>query len=770
MAAAYIPESDELWKECAKWLTRWEMIRPDHKAHWPESTIADFAAILRDGVLLCKLLNKIDPGCIDMKDVSLKPTMAQFLCLRNINLFLKTCQSGFGMSDLFEDAMLFDLTNFHKVLCTLSKLSRTEKALRTGIPGFSTPKQKSREEEVIYQSLTKIQPPSHRNLDLGQSIIDIDSAVTNEEIYQDLLLVRCTIEQTQPQEKRDFVIRELLDTEKNYVDVLNKLKMCFMVPLQNQMRPEDHATVFHKIKELYEIHSAFLAELTKIRTNPNVRLSQIFQQFKERFLIYGSYCANLTRATTLLQELCDQDDGFNQTVIKHEKEVNNGRFKLRDVLSVPMQRILKYHLLLDKLTTDEHHEEYVELKRAHEAMLDVAGYINEAHRDVEHLNVINNLQDNIVDWEHEPEMKLSNYGKLIKDAELKIKAHDDQKTRNRYVFIFDKAILICKARNNQFAFRDILNIMEYHVEEIHNRAILNNQGRWNYNFLLVKNGQQMAYTISVRTLELKEQIVRAINEAHDNIRPKSLAHTNHTLELTTFANPIQCMYCCKYLKGLIFQGYLCQKCNCAVHKVCVQFSGKCGVSPLRLQANIPNGISERDPLRNKLWYVGEMDRMIAKEKLIRRENGTFLVRLSTGNSTHSHSISLKCGGSVKHMKIESRIDGPGDARKYYLSESRFFNSIEEMILRYENYSLKENFDSMADDTRLQYPFHQLRAVALRNYDAVDRSQLSFKENEVIIVIGKDGYREGWWKGRTEDNQIGYFPVTIIKLEGEVRFD
>lgn len=35
--------------------------------------------------------------------------------------------------------------------------------------------------------------------------------------------------------------------------------------------------------------------------------------------------------------------------------MNNGRFKLRDVLSVPMQRILKYHLLLAKLieTTEE---------------------------------------------------------------------------------------------------------------------------------------------------------------------------------------------------------------------------------------------------------------------------------------------------------------------------------------------------------------------------------------------------------------------------------
>lgn len=32
-----------------------------------------------------------------------------------------------------------------------------------------------------------------------------------------------------------------------------------------------------------------------------------------------------------------------------QKEHSGGRVQLRDILSVPMQRILKYHLLLDKL-------------------------------------------------------------------------------------------------------------------------------------------------------------------------------------------------------------------------------------------------------------------------------------------------------------------------------------------------------------------------------------------------------------------------------------
>jgi guanine nucleotide exchange factor VAV len=83
------------------------------------------------------------------------------------------------------------------------------------------------------------------------------------------------------------------------------------------------------------------------------------------------------------------------------------------------------------------------LRRAREAMLDVAGFINEAARDSEHLAVINNLQENIVEW-YPTDQRLANYGRLIKDGELKIKAHDDQRIKSRYVFIFDKCVLICK--------------------------------------------------------------------------------------------------------------------------------------------------------------------------------------------------------------------------------------------------------------------------------------------------------------------------------------
>lgn len=53
--------------------------------------------------------------------------------------------------------------------------------------------------------------------------------------------------QTQTLEKRDFVIKELIDTEHNYVEVLNKLKKNFMKPLQSVLDETTHTIIFYKI-------------------------------------------------------------------------------------------------------------------------------------------------------------------------------------------------------------------------------------------------------------------------------------------------------------------------------------------------------------------------------------------------------------------------------------------------------------------------------------------------------------------------------------------
>lgn len=49
-------------------------------------------------------------------------------------------------------------------------------------------------------------------------------------------------------EKRDYVINELIETEKNYVDVLKTLQKSFMGPLSSFMREDDYSIIFFGIK------------------------------------------------------------------------------------------------------------------------------------------------------------------------------------------------------------------------------------------------------------------------------------------------------------------------------------------------------------------------------------------------------------------------------------------------------------------------------------------------------------------------------------------
>lgn len=69
------------------------------------------------------------------------------------------------------------------------------------------------------------------------------------------------------------------------------------------------------LQELYEIHNEFYKNLHSYYTDDNTKLSTTFINFREKFLIYGSYCANLTDAQALLQDECEQNQILNQEVI-----------------------------------------------------------------------------------------------------------------------------------------------------------------------------------------------------------------------------------------------------------------------------------------------------------------------------------------------------------------------------------------------------------------------------------------------------------------------
>ena len=84
----------EDWRLCADWLVRCQILASNHPVTQGHTEVFELAQLLRDGVLLCHLLNKLKPGSIDTKDFSQRPQMCQ-VCEKTSSKCWILCQLFF---------------------------------------------------------------------------------------------------------------------------------------------------------------------------------------------------------------------------------------------------------------------------------------------------------------------------------------------------------------------------------------------------------------------------------------------------------------------------------------------------------------------------------------------------------------------------------------------------------------------------------------------------------------------------------------------------
>ncbi|KAG8236233.1 hypothetical protein J437_LFUL010986 [Ladona fulva] len=256
-------------------------------------------------------------------------------------------------------------------------------------------------------------------------------------------------------------------------------------------------------------------------------------------------------------------------------------------------------------------------------------------------------------------------------------------------------------------------------------------------------------------------------------------------------------------------GYRCERCLISVHKSCIPNSGRCGharrqenppelpprpppcspsshpVNSHRMNAHeegahahqgnmtawelsppdellpLPCQHSLNVPLpSHHLWFVGEMGRERASALLERERDGTFLVRIRprgpTNPSETAFALSLKTDSKVKHMKVYEREEN--GVPHFFLSESRFFPTIVDLVNCYEQTSLGENFVGL--DVTLQWPYGRTEAIVEFDFEPTESNQLRLQRGRRLIVLGKEGDHKGWWKGKIDD-QIGFFPKEYV---------
>lgn len=67
----------ESWRQCALWLISCRVLPPNHRVTAATAQVFDLAQTLRDGVLLCQLLNNLRAHSINLKEINLRPQMSQ---------------------------------------------------------------------------------------------------------------------------------------------------------------------------------------------------------------------------------------------------------------------------------------------------------------------------------------------------------------------------------------------------------------------------------------------------------------------------------------------------------------------------------------------------------------------------------------------------------------------------------------------------------------------------------------------------------------------
>ncbi|XP_032803755.1 uncharacterized protein LOC116939469 [Petromyzon marinus] len=247
----------------------------------------------------------------------------------------------------------------------------------------------------------------------------------------------------------DRVVLEVLQTEQMYVKDLRSIVEnylgCIIDTPDLPLSPEEVCTLFGNIEDIYALNSELLHELESCAFDP-VAIADCFVAKNEAFHIYTQYCMNYPNAIDVLNECArsvamTRFFGEVQASLKHSLPL--GCYLLK-----PVQRILKYHLLLREIAN--HYEGLAEgmevIEEATATMTSVAWHINDIKRKHEHAARVQEIQAQLVQWQG-PE--LCRYGELVLEGTFRV----HRARHERSLFLFHCILLLTKRRDDAYAYK-----------------------------------------------------------------------------------------------------------------------------------------------------------------------------------------------------------------------------------------------------------------------------------------------------------------------------
>ncbi|XP_067936624.1 myosin-M heavy chain-like [Watersipora subatra] len=247
---------------------------------------------------------------------------------------------------------------------------------------------------------------------------------------------------TSQNKERYETIKEILESELSYLKDLQLIqKHIHDILLENGLiSSNDIAMVFGNIPQLIAVSQKFSSHLSQHLHHlesegddnyNNARIGQLICDSSAMFLAFEAYCLNYSNAVTTVDQLRKENQLLN-LFLQASQNDNSAlrRMDLKTFLMLPVQRVMKYPLLLKRLhkATRPSHSDRKSIEKANEKLTDILHHINAQSKVLSSLSVgtkdntkptkrtsfeiaLTKLVLNTLNWRHD-EIHFLNSGKL----------------------------------------------------------------------------------------------------------------------------------------------------------------------------------------------------------------------------------------------------------------------------------------------------------------------------------------------------------------------
>ncbi|XP_014667702.1 PREDICTED: pleckstrin homology domain-containing family G member 3-like, partial [Priapulus caudatus] len=239
------------------------------------------------------------------------------------------------------------------------------------------------------------------------------------------------------------VVLEILETERAYVNDLQEIiegyLKCIIDTPEVAIKPADVCALFGNIEEIWRFNSELLKDL-ETHSDDAVEIAKCFPRHTHGFTdIYTEYCTSYPKSMEVLTKCMNRKGSGN--FFRNRQTLLNHGLPLGSYLLKPVQRILKYHLLLKSMLKGYEGEEEgrVAISEGLALMESIGLHINEMKKKHEHAVRVQEIQSLLHNWRGDD---LTTYGELVIEGEFRIAGAKGL----RQLFLFDSMLIITKRR------------------------------------------------------------------------------------------------------------------------------------------------------------------------------------------------------------------------------------------------------------------------------------------------------------------------------------